>query len=260
MSEQIKNIEQYPDTKIREIITDHPKVFPDGGRPEDSEIEQSKTDLGKIFKQFKEMKFNFEDIGQEKTKIVKLKKEFEESYKNLQNKRIENKEIINPINVEEIREKFEKLASQMIMERVVFQLKIWNCDLTESEVRENLQTNMHFGELNFRLNNEGKLERTCYFDWIGKKLPKVEKFEKQEDEEKNSKNKKKYLRKSLKLAIQLTNAYFFGIVKTRQEIDELKENKQEEIAKENKRQQEKPTQNIGQSSTNSNQLYSYQNS
>lgn len=244
MSEQVKNLEQYSDTKIREIITDHPKVFPSGGRPEDSEIEQSKIDLGKIVRKFTEIKFNFDDSGEEKAKITKFKKEFEELYKNLEKEGFKNKETINPIKIEELREKFEKLVSQMIMESTVFQLKIWNCDLTENEIRQGLKKEMSFGELNFRINNQGKLERTCYFDWIGKKLPKVGKFQNDENEVKNLENKNRYLRKALKLAIQLTNAHFFGIVKTRQEIDELAKNKEEAVKEEQENQRQNTNQNL----------------
>ena len=145
--------------------------------------------------------------------------------------------------------------------------KKFRLNLSEETLKDKVKTFRlrDYGEFNWQINNQGKLERTCYFDWIGEKLDKITDpktdFKAQKDS--NSDLINNLILQIYQNSIKETNAHFFGIVKTRQEIDELKENKQEEIAKYKELQtlkNQNSTQNIGQSSTNSNQLYSYQNS
>ena len=74
MSEQIKNIEQYPDSHIAQVVAEHPKVFAGGIADEKSktDAEENWQIQNKMFKKLEDQKpesFHSNSIKTKKNRI-----------------------------------------------------------------------------------------------------------------------------------------------------------------------------------------------
>lgn len=266
MTEQIKTPEQYPDNHIAQVIAEHPKVFAGGIASEQNknDAEENWKLQNQIFKKLE----NQEVKCFESSKIKGQKAEFRKLYekinpvKNEKNQNCEEEKVgeyQKKLMLENLTKKFHELVITMIKADIYQQTKIqakkFGINLSEETLQEKVKKFrlLDYGEFNWKINNQGKLERTCYFDWIGEKLEKIENLDldKKVDGSSNLTDLDKLILKIYKNSIKQTNAHFFGIVKTREEIDELEKNKAKEIAKYKKDQQQNSIQN----SINPNELY-----
>ena len=111
-----------------------------------------------------------------------------------------------------------------------------------------------FGQLNWKMQN-GKLERTVFQSWIATDLGKIKKVDTEnKTDEENKKIRENVIFEVYLRSIQMANAFLFGIVKSRQEIDDLAKSKKQAIADEQTKQRENPSQNLP-NYQNPNELY-----
>ena len=155
--------------------------------------------------------------------IQNLRKKFEKSYVEFNDPKTKNK---SDKNLEKL---FHELIILTLRHEIDLQMRIWKIKLTETEKQEMKESivkqsaHVHYQIL------DGKLQETCFDPWVCEKLPKIEKFDQIKFESKSPKKQKetieKYKKDAYQNAIKMINAHFFGMLKSRPEIEELKNQK-----------------------------------
>ncbi len=246
-TEQIKVPEQYSDNHIAQVTAEHPKVF--GGEKAD---EQSKNDGKKEWETQNKMLESLEQEPNcfESSQIKTLKEEFRKLYQEINPPKPEEisefGEKEKKLKIENLTQKFYHLMITMIRADIYKKTKAYakkfGISLTEEDLRKKFRDFrlLEYGEFNYKINKEGRFERTVWLEWIGEKLEEItepklgDKTDNQTSKDNsNSIAIDKLILQIYRNSIKETNAHFFGIITSRSEIDKLANNKEAEITKEN---------------------------
>lgn len=243
-TEQIKNLEQYPDEKIHQVTNQppHPEVWKSGIADQESKTDAKKE--WEIQNKAFELEIKMDKINPENT--TKLKSEFRQFYHQTQKElsqlensdpKLQQNSYLIKAKKENLENKLKELIVLIIRTEIKSQCLKCGVKLTIEEL-QNIKL-VDYGEMNWKMQN-GKLERTVFKSWIGTDLGEIQKIEKKgkTDEE----IRQNLIFEAYKRSIQMTNAYFFGVKNSKEEIDRLAENKKKAIQNEIENQQKNPTQ------------------